>query len=519
IIVGDGDDSESVFRAARKKNEEAGIEYINPVGRRTDVNQFLLIGYIFVGISRAALEAMSIGLPVILAGAPGYIGIFDESKLQIGISTNFTCRSCAEVDTALLVKDMSQLLNFPPSKLKKMGAYCRSVVEEYYSVDRMCRDALMLYETIRYPDKKIHAVISGYYGYNNNGDDTVLKAVIEGLRAKLPNAEITVLSMRPRQTSAIYNVNSINRFNVIAVRRALKNAKLLLTGGGSLIQDITSTQSLVYYLWLINWAHNFGTRNMLFANGIGPVKKPSNISRVKKTLNQVDLITLRDELSMQTLTRFGVTSPKIVVTADAAFSLGAINQSEVNNLIRELDLTGKKFFGIAVRRWRYNMPNFEDEIAKFCDYISNKYHYTALFLPMRPVDDTEISKRIMNLMKQPSVFLGERYTTDQIRGVVGMSEFVLGMRLHTLIYAALTGTPVIGLVYDSKVKAMMEALNQNYYRLVEDFHWEELRSYADKILSNRQAVIKQILEAGYRETEKAEQNTRLCLELMNKKLF
>jgi polysaccharide pyruvyl transferase CsaB len=462
---------------------------------------------------------MSCGLPVVLAGAPGYIGLFDAQKLQLGIGTNFTCRGCPETDTRELANDIRILLSMSAEERKATGHYNRSVVIEHYSVDRMCRDAMRLYETVRGFERPIDAVISGYYGFNNNGDDTMLKAVIDGLKAERPDIRITVFSMRPRQTADQHNVYAINRYNIFALAHAISNAKMLITGGGNLIQDVTSTQSLLYYLLLIAFARSRGTRTMLYANGIGPVKKPRNIERLAPVLNGVDLITLRDEFSEQTLNHFGVTTPRTVITADAAFSLGSANQADVEAMLDRLNLTGKKFFSVSVRKWRYNMPGFEDEIAQFCDYVGESYGFIALFIPMRPSDDTEISRRIMGLMKRPSIFFGEKYATDEIRGAIGMSEFMLGMRLHTLIYAAATGTPVIGLVYDSKVKAMMETLRQRFYKLVEDFHWQDIAVYADRIMNNKEKITAEIKEAGKRQAKKARLNTELCLELVERGAF
>ncbi|MDR0999874.1 MAG: polysaccharide pyruvyl transferase CsaB [Clostridiales bacterium] len=517
LIVGGGDDSNNIARTVRRCNEEKS--FVIFAGPRADISRCLRLGTIFVGISRAALEAMACELPVVLAGAPGYIGLFEAQKLQLGINTNFTCRGCPETDTRELTDDIRKLLNMDAEGRETIGRYNRSVVIEYYSVDRMCRDALKLYETVRGFDRPIDAVISGYYGFNNNGDDTMLKAIIDGLKAERPNVAITVLSMRPRQTADQHNVCAVNRYNIIALTRAIANAKILITGGGNLIQDVTSTQSLLYYLWLIAFAHSKGTRTMLYANGIGPVKKQRNIDRLAPILNNVDLITLRDEFSEQTLNHFGVNAPRAIITADAAFSLGDVEQTHIDAVLGRIELFGKKFFSVSVRKWRYNMLGFEEEIARFCDYVGERYGFTALFIPMRPSDDTEISRRIMGLMKQPSVFFGEKYTTDEIWGAIGMSEFMLGMRLHTLIYAATTGTPLIGLVYDSKVKAMMETLHQHFYKLVEDFHWQALAIYADNIMNNKEKIAGEIKKAGRRQAERAKLNTALCLELMERKAF
>jgi polysaccharide pyruvyl transferase WcaK-like protein len=172
-----------------------------------------------------------------------------------------------------------------------------------------------------------------------------------------------------------------------------------------------------------------------------------------------------------------------------------------------------------VRSWRYNKQGFEEEVARFADYVQETYGFSALFIPMRPVEDTDISKRIMSLMKHPGIFLGEKYTTDQTIGVVSLSEFMLGMRLHTLIYAAKSGTPVVGLVYDTKIKVLMDSLGQRYYKPVEDFHWEQLRDYADAILRDRDQISEEIMEAGRAAREKSLENTKRCLELLDKKLF
>jgi N-acetylglucosaminyldiphosphoundecaprenol N-acetyl-beta-D-mannosaminyltransferase len=122
-------------------------------------------------------------------------------------------------------------------------------------------------------------------------------------------------------------------------------------------------------------------------------------------------------------------------------------------------------------------------------------------------------------MKRPGVFFGHKYSTGQIMGIVGMAEAMVGMRLHTLIYAAKCGTPVIGLVYDSKVKVMMDSLDQKFYRPVEDFSWEQLKGFADAISREKEEISREVMEAGERMHLKAQENTRLCLELLERPLF
>ena len=116
-------------------------------GARTDVEKILNIADAFVGVSRAALEAMATELPVILAGNPdygqGYQGIFNKKKLELAKSTNFTCRGLEKIEKETLKKDILQVLE---EDVKTMGTYNRSVVKEYYPVEKMTSDALELYK-------------------------------------------------------------------------------------------------------------------------------------------------------------------------------------------------------------------------------------------------------------------------------------------------------------------------------------------------------------------------------------
>ena len=87
-------------------------------------------------------------------------------------------------------------------------------------------------------------VISGYYGFNNAGDEALLTAILAALRAKEPKADITVISGNPGNTIAKHQVKSLYRFAAVRLLRAIREADLVISGGGSLLQDVTSKRSL-----------------------------------------------------------------------------------------------------------------------------------------------------------------------------------------------------------------------------------------------------------------------------------
>lgn len=148
LIVGDGDDFENVKKLADGVNERLGCEAVILTGSRTDVNKVIAPAKLFVGVSRAALEAMASEKPTILAGTMGYIGLFDENKLEKSLYTNFCCRGCEPSTTELIAQDIGYFFGLWEEEQKKMGEYARQTVLSHYSVKRMADDAEKVYKEV-----------------------------------------------------------------------------------------------------------------------------------------------------------------------------------------------------------------------------------------------------------------------------------------------------------------------------------------------------------------------------------
>lgn len=148
IIVGDGDDFENVKRETEEANKKLGREAILLAGARVDIDKLVAPAKLFVGVSRAALEAMASEKPTIIAGNEGYIGLFNEDKLSVGLETNFCCRGCEMSTTDLLAQDIGGFFGLWEEEQEKLGKYGREVVLNYYSVKRMADDAEKVYKEV-----------------------------------------------------------------------------------------------------------------------------------------------------------------------------------------------------------------------------------------------------------------------------------------------------------------------------------------------------------------------------------
>ena len=144
VIVGGGDVFEEIKSKAEAINQKLGKRLIIMTGARTDINYFAASGEIFIGVSRAVLEAMACEQPVIVAGNEGYLGIFEESKLEKGIETNFCCRNLEMSSEELMKKDILTLMK--AENKGEYGIYNREVVKKYYSIQKMTDDCEKAYQ-------------------------------------------------------------------------------------------------------------------------------------------------------------------------------------------------------------------------------------------------------------------------------------------------------------------------------------------------------------------------------------
>ena len=148
--------------------------------------------------------------------------------------------------------------------------------------------------------------ISGYYGFDNFGDEVILSTLVENLKKFKKPPQITVFSSNPKKTAKELGIESAHSFNLKDILINLAKCDYLISGGGSLLQDVTSKKSLIYYLGIITLSQILGKKTIIFAQGLGPIKNKFLKKLTAKTLKKVKYITVRDEKSIELLNSWGI---------------------------------------------------------------------------------------------------------------------------------------------------------------------------------------------------------------------
>jgi polysaccharide pyruvyl transferase CsaB len=311
------------------------------------------------------------------------------------------------------------------------------------------------------PTKRLRIGISGSYGGMNLGDEAILDGIINQLRATV-SADIVVFSRNPSDTLARHKIEQ-----AVAVRELTRKEigpevqalDLLILGGGGILYD----RDAETYLREVFLAQECGVPVMVYAISAGPLTIPAARRAVHAALNAADIVTVRDRQGYRLLEDVGVTR-EIHLTADPAFLLEP-EELPIEAVRAEGVQFDRHLVGFSVREPGPAAPDIDPDeyyalLANAADFVVERLDADVVFVAMENTD-IQHSHAVVAHMKNADrgEVLRKRYSPEQILDLIGRFEFVIGMRLHFLIFAALRGTPFTALPYASKVTGLLEDLS------------------------------------------------------------
>ncbi len=445
-IVGGGSELMRIQTLAKQANALCEKEVVRTVGYQENVLPYLQSATVFIGVSRAALEAMSCGIPVILAGDEGYLGIAKGETLMRAEATNFCARGSQKASLECIYRDILSLIQ-RPSLAKAVASEGRQYLLRYHTATQMAEKTLAVYQSVlrdTVTARTSDILLGGYYGYGNVGDELTLRAIISSLRTTYHTANgngtpnTKVASPPPLRLSALTpsgvryeGVGSVNRLHPIKTLRAVRHTGVFVLGGGSLLQNKTSNRSLLYYLALLEAAHFFGVPTMLYAAGIGPIHSAVPYRLCQRVLKHVDCITVRDPYSLALLHKMGVNNASL--SADPVLFLRTPH-------------TAKKGYLLAFVR--------EEAFDRTLSLLQNVQKPIFLAVMDSKSDLTVTKKLALKLQsKNKRVRLFENRTTSEILSLIGGADLVITARLHAAILAFCSRVPFLCVSDDPKLAA------------------------------------------------------------------
>ena len=256
--------------------------------------------------------------------------------------------------------------------------------------------------------------------------------------------------------------------------------------------------------------------------GVGPVTTVLGRLLTRLILNQVNLITVRDEYSREQLSQLLVIKPPCFITADPAFTLIPSNDQQAQKifLLEGIGETDGPRIAISLCRWfhyqHYFLPMtwrlkfcrlqgqndfacLKKTIAQVADHLIAIHKAQVIFIPMSSpggeiapsLNDAQVSKETIDLMKfKENVFiLAGEYSPKELKAFLGQMDLVIGMRMHSLVLASMMNVPVIGMELSPKFRSFFELIGQTEYLLAQDnINYRSLLEKIDEALSEREKL-------------------------------
>ena len=285
-------------------------------------------------------------------------------------------------------------------------------------------------------------IVSGYIGFDNFGDEAIAKVLVD--RLKKDGAEkITLISSNPEKTAKIHQVNSCQMLNFW---KDLREADVLISGGGSLLQDVTSIKSLIYYLGVIYFALILGKKVEIFAQGIGPINSKIGQILTRIALKFARKISVRDKKSQEFLTKWNIKSEL------------------VNDPILDLEIPNKNKKGVVGIQLRAYptltdkfLNNLADEIVK---HFSSK---SIQLMSLQDSIDLEVCEKFAHYLRikgfEGDIEILNNLSINQVFECISNLEYLVAMRFHANVVGLKAGIKTLAINYDIKVKKLAEQYN------------------------------------------------------------
>ncbi|OHY35775.1 polysaccharide pyruvyl transferase CsaB [Cylindrospermopsis raciborskii CS-508] len=290
----------------------------------------------------------------------------------------------------------------------------------------------------------MRVLLSGYYGKGNGGDEALLATLLQMLPTHITPV---VLSGSPQLTTTHYGVESHDRMAFIPLIRALRSCQGFIWGGGSLMQDATSSINPLYYGGIMALAQFMGLKTIAWGQGIGPLSLPQNRWLAQTNFAGCLGVSVRDRSSARLLSSWHVPH---ILAPDPVWGLASESAPELAGL-------PKPRIAVTLRK---HPQLTQDRLANLIRGLVDLQKHTQAFvliLPFQKTEDLEIAQQIHSQLPNNSqVFCLDK--PQILKGAFRGVNMVIGMRLHSLIMAASEGCRCFALSYDPKINRLMEDL-------------------------------------------------------------
>lgn len=328
-------------------------------------------------------------------------------------------------------------------------------------------------------------LISGYYGEKNAGDEAILAGILQEIERCDPAATFAVLSFDPADTERRHSAPG-RRLKALptslrspaALRAAMTEADLLLSGGGSFLHEADfelhgrsfllregKLRPIPYFLSVVLLARGMRLPVMWYAQGLGPLHTKLAKRLVAVAGSGSQAVTWRDPASARLAYEVGVRAPVQAVVPDPAYALMPAEPGAARAALAAAGVeVGTRFIAVCPRPW-LGREGYLESLGSALEEVAASSVMAIVCVPFHEVQDLPVCEAIAarQALAGRAHVLPPVDSPALLAAVLGEADLAVAMRLHSGILAASAGTPAVIIDYDPKTGAFAAQTKQSQW--------------------------------------------------------
>lgn len=320
-------------------------------------------------------------------------------------------------------------------------------------------------------DTTKQCLIAGNFGAMNTGDEAILAGQLIEIKKTSNKIKISIISRYPDQISKIHGkkIKAISIKNIYKIFTEIFKSQIIIVGGGGIFckaYDPLGGVIFQLYFMLFLMGIPLLLRKKVYVLGVGIYKNmhPVNLKIAKFMLKLSDKVTVRDFHSYNLLKSSGIRGD---LYKDNSYLMPLLSKKGVHKKIfRKISRSNKINIGVALR-----MPIITSHrkllLREIANYIADNPSFNFWFYsldghPNRGNDyitNKAIMKQLGDSNKNVFMIKNSEHPTLIFSSFKYM-DYIIAMRLHSMIFAERLGVPYDGISYDTKCETFLKSVGK-----------------------------------------------------------
>jgi colanic acid/amylovoran biosynthesis protein len=283
-------------------------------------------------------------------------------------------------------------------------------------------------------------------------------------------------------------------------------------GGGYLnTSDSRLRETILLTVTCFNFlfSHFLGKKVCMYSQSVGPVYGPIQHRILALSLNKLNLLEAREDISAQMLEKLHVTAPQ-VTTADTALLLSDVHRKPLHVALPDAEF----MVGLTVRPWfkgSHQQEQYLKAVAKNLDRLVDERNARSIYLPQVIAagfgdDDRSAAVELKQYLAHPEAFtiLDDDFHPYELIYLCSKMRMFIGTRMHSNIFSLVSGVPVVALEYEHKTRGIMKGFGLEELTIkIGDVTDASLRARVDLLLKDYDKYVRLIHKNLPLQQEKA----------------